>query len=88
MDPALVLFGGMIAVFVVCSFLLGWHPHRGRQLAGELRRTPDYAAMSEIESHDVDDMLDAIHEYRRRAGRRDVGEELADEFLRGTWDGD
>jgi hypothetical protein len=83
-----VIIGGMIAVFVTCSFLLGWHPHRGRQLVDEVRRTPDYAAMSEIESHDVDDMLDAIDEYRRRAGRRDVGEELADELLRGTWDGD
>lgn len=82
MGPALVLFGGMIAVFVVCSFLLGRHPGRG------VRHTPDYAAMSEIESHDVEDMVDSINEYRRRAGRRAVGEEIADEFLRGTWDDD
>jgi len=34
------------------------------------------------------DMLDAIHEYRRRTGRRAVGDGLADEFLRGTWDED
>ena len=88
MDPALMIFGGMIAVFLVGSFLLGWHPRRGRQVAGDLRHTPDYAAMSDIESHDIDDMLDGINERRRRAGRRDLGEELADEFLRGTWDGD
>jgi hypothetical protein len=85
-DPALVLVGGMIAVFVVCSLLLGRHPRR--ELVDERRHTPDYAAMSEIEAHDVDDMLDGINERRRRAGRRDVGEELADELLRGTWDGD
>ena len=30
--------------------------------------------------------LDAIAEYRRRAGRRDIGEEIADEMLRSTWD--
>jgi hypothetical protein len=42
-------------------------------------------ADAEIEEHDIDDMLDAIADYRRRAGRRDIGEELADELLRSTW---
>jgi hypothetical protein len=50
------------------------------------RHGPDYEAMADVESHDVDDMLDAIAERRRRTGRREVGEELADELLRGTWD--
>jgi hypothetical protein len=50
------------------------------------RQGLDYEAMADVESHDVDDMLDAIAERRRRAGRRDVGEELADELLRGSWD--
>jgi hypothetical protein len=86
MDPLLVLFGGLVAFFVVFSFLLGWHPRRGRQLVGELRRWRDYKAMAEIEAHDIDDMLDSISEHRRRAGRRDVGEELADELTRGTWE--
>ena len=49
--------------------------HRGREQAA-----------ADVEEHDVDDMLDAIDRYRRRAGRRDIGEELADELLRGTWD--
>src|SRR4051812_20241228 len=30
MDPALVMFGAMIAVFVVCTILLGWSPGHGR----------------------------------------------------------
>jgi hypothetical protein len=42
-------------------------------------------AEAEIEAHDIEDMLDAISEYRRRARRRDVGEELADELMRGSW---
>ena len=88
MDPVLVIFGGIIFVFVACSLLLSGPPRGRRQLAGELRHGPDYAAMSEIESHDVEDMLDSIAAYRRRAGRRDMGEELADEFLRGSWDED
>jgi hypothetical protein len=79
----LLILVGMVAVLAACSLLVGRQPRRGQP-----RRTPDYAAMSEIESHDVDDMLDAIAEYRRRTGRRAVGEELADEFLRGGWDSD
>ena len=46
----------------------------------------DYEAMADVESHDVDDMVDAIAERRARSGRRPIGEELADELLRGTWD--
>ena len=83
MDPVLVIVVGMVALLVVCSLLVGWDPRRERQLLG-----PDYAAMSEIESHDVEDMLDGINERRRRAGKRDLGEELSDDFLRSTWDDD
>lgn len=50
----------------------------------ELHRGREQAA-ADVEEHDVDDMLDAIGRYRRRGGRRDIGEELADELLRGTW---
>jgi hypothetical protein len=42
-------------------------------------------AEAEVEAHDIDDMLEAISAYRRRAGRREVGEELADELMRGSW---
>ena len=40
----------------------------------------------EIEKHDLDDLVDAINERRRRNGKRDVGEELSDELVRGTWE--
>jgi len=40
----------------------------------------------EVEKHDLDDLVDAINERRRRNGKRDVGEELSDELVRGTWD--
>jgi hypothetical protein len=78
MDPVLVIVGAMIAVLMVCSFFVGEQPRRDR-------RPADYAAMAEIESHDVEDMLDAINERRRRAGKRELGEELADELVRGSW---
>ena len=51
---------------------------------GEVHRRRAQAE-ADVEEHDVDDMLDAIGEYRRRAGRRTIGEELADEFQRSTW---
>jgi hypothetical protein len=41
-------------------------------------------AQAEVEGHDMDDMLEAISASLRRAGRRDVGEELADEPMRGS----
>jgi hypothetical protein len=44
------------------------------------------ASDAQLEEHDIDDMLGAIAEYRRRRGARDIGEELADELIRGTWD--
>jgi hypothetical protein len=56
-------------------------PGRDSQIHG--RRTE---ADAEVEDHDIDQMLDAINEHRRRAGRREIGEELADELMRSTWD--
>lgn len=58
-------------------------PGRGRR-DNDLHRIRA-GADAEIAGHDIDDMLDAIAERRRRAGSRSIGEELADELLRGTW---
>jgi hypothetical protein len=44
------------------------------------------AAEAEVEDTDIDEMLDAIAELRRRNGHRAIGEELADELMRSTWD--
>lgn len=85
MDPVVVVFLGSIVLIALFAFVLAWHPRRGRRLVGELGRGPDYEAMADVEEHDVDQMLDAIAERRRRSGRREIGEELADELIRGTW---
>jgi hypothetical protein len=63
-----------------------WHRRSARERVPEPRHGPDYEAMADVEAHDIDDMLDAIGERRRRRGARDVGEELADELERGTWE--
>ena len=79
---------GPIAALVLLVLLLPRDPRRARELVSELRRGPDYEAMAEIESRDIEQMLDGINERRRRAGKRDLGEELSDDFLRSTWDDD
>jgi hypothetical protein len=74
------------------------------QLIGRLRRRPkairldrgetsytaaEQRAMPRSKGATSDDMLDAIAEHGRHAGRRAIGEELADDLLRSTWhDGD
>jgi hypothetical protein len=77
MSPVLLLACVVLLVVVIASLPT---PPRRR------RHGLDYEAMADVESHDVDDMLDAIAERRARSGRRPIGEELADELLRGTWD--
>jgi hypothetical protein len=77
MSPVVLLAVAVLLVVLVAS--LPDPPSRRRHGL-------DYEAMADVESHDVDDMLDAIAERRARTGRRAVGEELGDELLRGTWE--
>jgi hypothetical protein len=87
MDPLLVIVGTPVLLLLLLALLVGWRsPKRGRELVGELRPWKDYGRMAEVEEHDTDEMLDSIEEHRRRRGGRSVGEELADEAMRGTWE--
>jgi hypothetical protein len=68
-------------------------PLRGRRRDEPQARRSDVAlertraaAAAEVEEHDIDDMLSAIEAYRRRRGARGLGEELADDLERGTWE--
>lgn len=79
-----MLVAGLVAFFALLYLALGRRrPRAGRQMLGE---SLDYGAMAEIEEADIDQMLGGINERRRRTGRRDIGEELADELERSTWD--
>jgi hypothetical protein len=71
----------LVTCAVVLAMLISSLPDRRHA-----RQGIDYEAMADVESHDVDDMLDAIAERRARTGRRGVGEEMADELMRGGWD--
>ena len=86
MDLVLALPASALLAFVVLHRRreqTAWRPRRGRD--NELV-CAQLEAEADMETHDIDDMLDAIGGYRRRQGRRDVGEELADDLTRGTWE--
>lgn len=42
----------------------------------------DYGAQAAIEAADIDQMIEARNEIRRRTGREEIGEELSREALR------
>jgi hypothetical protein len=42
----------------------------------------DYGAQAAIEANDIDQMIEARSELRRRTGREEIGEELSREALR------
>jgi hypothetical protein len=56
-----------------------WPKYRGtRRPADPVRPSgPDYGAQAEIEEHDIDQMIEARNDLRRRSGRPEIGDELA-----------
>ena len=81
MDPLIVVFGGMVIAFVVVIALAAlFDPRSGRAIVGGSLRSDE--AEAEIEATDIDQMIEARNERRRRAGRLEIGEELAREALR------
>lgn len=86
----------IIVVWAAVSIVVSLPGRKERRADGpELpgKRRPDSAGDSrraeteaEVEGHDIDNMIEAIAAYRRRRGMRDIGEELADEFMRSTWE--
>ena len=80
MDAVLVVFGGMIVALALVVVLAGaFHPKSGREIVGSSLRSDE--AEAEIEAVDIDQMIEARNERRRRAGRLEIGEELAREAL-------
>jgi hypothetical protein len=60
----------------VFALILGiWSPRTGRQIVGGSLRSDE--AEAEIEAHDIDQMIEARNDLRRRAGRPEIGDELA-----------
>ena len=82
MDPVVVVvFSVAVAVFaaVVVVALVSRPRDEHSIVAGSLHSDE---AQAEIEAVDIDQMIEALSERRRLAGRPDVGDELAREALR------
>jgi hypothetical protein len=92
MEPIAAAIFGVLVIVALVAWVLRLRPGAANRQARVSRRADTEphgaraAAGAEMEEHDIDDMLDAIAEHRRRRGGRDIGEELADELLRGSWD--
>ena len=73
---------GILVLVAVLFVLIVWmaQPPRPRLLAGQSPR--DHAAEAEIEDHDIDEMIEARNERRRRLGKPEIGDELAAELAR------
>jgi len=78
-DPLVVIVGGFVGVFVVFILFLGaYHPRQGIQIVGKSLRNPE--AEAEIEAEDIEQMIEAQNELRRRRGAPDIGDELAEQL--------
>jgi hypothetical protein len=64
----------LVLVLVVMIMFMA-KPSQPRLLAGQSPR--DYGADAEIEDHDIDEMIEARNERRRRLGKPEIGDELA-----------
>ena len=73
---ALLLFAAMLVPVMLAS---GSHPRPKRRRGGHAR---DYGAMAEIEENDIGQMIEGLNERRRRRGRPEIGDELAEQLLR------
>jgi hypothetical protein len=74
-DPLVTIIGGLVLILFLWALLLGVsHPKSGRQIVGRSLRSDE--AEAEIEATDIDQMIDARNERRRRAGRPEIGDEL------------
>ena len=78
-----------LAVYIGCALLLllvlilslgQRRPEAARSVAGGSLHTE--AADAEIEAVDIDQMVEARNDLRRRTGREELGEELGREALR------
>jgi hypothetical protein len=70
---------------LVLALAGAFRPRTGRQIVEGSFHTD--AADAEIEAVDVDQMIEARNERRRRAGRPEIGDELASQALRDPLDG-
>jgi hypothetical protein len=75
-----VILALIFVLFVLILFMA--QPAKPRLLAGQSPQ--DHEAQAEIEEHDIDEMIEARNERRRRLGRPEIGDDLVAEAQRRT----
>ena len=74
-----VVIGLLVAILVVLIALMAT-PSQPRLRVGQSAR--DHGAEAWIEDHDIDEMIEARNDRRRRLGRPEIGDELGAEIER------
>jgi hypothetical protein len=78
-DPLIVMVGAFVGFFVVFAVALGaYHPRQGRQIVGGSLRNPE--AEAEIEAGDIEMMIEARNDIRRRRGLPEISDDLEAEL--------
>ena len=81
MDPLVLVCVIFIGFFLVFALALGaWHPKTGRGIVG--RTEQDEEAQAQIEAEDIDQMIEARNDIRRRRGLPTIGDDLEAEVRR------
>ena len=82
MDPFTVIFGGLLAFFVIFTLLLGIFSKRSALdiLDWKPTRSPETEAQNDID--DIQQMIDAQNELRRRRGLPERDEEEIEASVR------
>ncbi|MEA2429083.1 MAG: hypothetical protein QOF37_2711 [Thermoleophilaceae bacterium] len=70
---AMVAILALVLVLVVLIIFMA-KPSQPRLLVGQSPR--DYGADADIEDHDIQEMIEARNERRRRLGRPEIGDDL------------
>ena len=74
MDFALIAAVGIVALILIFLAIGKWHPVSGADVL-DWKPTRSYEMEVELELQDIDQMLEAQNERRRRSGRPELTEE-------------
>ncbi len=70
---AVVVVGGGLAILIVLLVLGGWYPRSSADIL-DWKPTRSFETEIELELQDVDQMIEAQNERRRRSGRPEISE--------------
>jgi hypothetical protein len=74
MDFALIVAAGIVALILIFFALGKWYPMSGAEVL-DWKPTRSYEQEVELELEDIDQMLEAQNERRRRSGRPELSED-------------